>query len=203
MPRILAMNLLGNGLSDANQHEAELSVVETELAMKRRLGASEDSILVVQTNLACTYSKIGRNEQASQLERDIYHGRLKLNGEEHEKTLRAASNYTMGLETLQRYAEAKSLQRKIIPVARRVLGDSNDTTLRTRWMYAMALYDDPAAPLDDIREAVVTLEETERTAQRVFGGAHPLTKAIGRHLPLSRAALDARETPSPCQCSVS
>ncbi len=70
-------------------------------------------------------------------------------------------------------------------------------------MYAMALYDDPAAPLDDIREAVVTLEETERTAQRVFGGAHPLTKAIGRHLPLSRAALDARETPSPCQCSVS
>ena len=115
----------------------------------------------------------------------------------------AANNYADTLVGLDRFEEAKSLMRKTLPVARRVLGDSNDTTLRTRWMYAMALYDDPAAPLDDIREAVVTLEETERTAQRVFGGAHPLTKAIGRHLPLSRAALDARETPSPCQCSVS
>ena len=51
--------------------------------------------------------------------------------------------------------------------------------------------------LDDLREAVTTLEETERTARRVFGGAHPLTQEIEHHLRDARAALCARETPSP------
>ena len=48
-------------------------------------------------------------------------------------------------------------------------------TLKMRWNYARALCTDPAATLDDLREAVTTLEETERTARRVFGGAHPFT----------------------------
>ena len=55
---------------------------------------------------------------------------------------------------------------------------------------------DPGATLDDLHEAVNTLEETERTARRVFGGAHPLTEGIGEDLERSRAALRARETPS-------
>ena len=63
--------------------------------------------------------------------------------------------------------------------------------------YALALCNDPDATLDDVREAVTTLEEIERTARRVLGGAHPLTKALERHLGLARAALRARETPSP------
>ena len=36
--------------------------------------------------------------------------------------------------------------------------------------------------LDDRREAVTTLEDAERTARRVFGGAHPLTEGIGEDL---------------------
>jgi len=35
-----------------------------------------------------------------------------------------------------------------------------------------------ATTLDDLREGVTTLEETERTARRVFGGAHPLVLDI-------------------------
>ena len=59
--------------------------------------------------------------------------------------------------------------------------------------YAKALFKDPSATLDDLREAVTTLEETERTARRVFGGAHPLTAQIERRLPEARAVLGARE----------
>ena len=44
--------------------------------------------------------------------------------------------------------------------------------------YALALYKDDGATLDDLREAVTTFEETERTARRVFGGAHPLTEQL-------------------------
>ena len=48
--------------------------------------------------------------------------------------------------------------------------------------------------LDNLREAVATLEETERIARRVFGGAHPVTTGIERRLRNARAALAARET---------
>ena len=62
-------------------------------------------------------------------------------------------------------------------------------------MYATALYQDAGATLDDLREAVTSLEDSGRTARRVFGGAHPLTTAIGIFLRKARAARDARETP--------
>ena len=84
---------------------------------------------------------------------------------------------------------------KMIPVARRVLGDSHGYTLTMRKVYADALCKDPAATLDDLREAVATLVEIERTARRVLGGAHPTTVAIERNLKVSREVLRARETP--------
>ena len=52
---------------------------------------------------------------------------------------------------------------------------------------------DDDATLDDVCEAVETLEETERTARRVFGGAHPLVVDFERTLRDARAALAARE----------
>ena len=63
--------------------------------------------------------------------------------------------------------------------------------------YARALYKDDGATLDDLREAVTTLEDAGRIARRVFGKAHPLTEGIGEDLERSRAALAARETPPP------
>ena len=63
--------------------------------------------------------------------------------------------------------------------------------------YSVALYDDPAATLNDLDEAVTTLEETERIARRVLGGAHPTTTAVERRLQAARAALRAREATPP------
>ena len=159
--------------------------------MERRLGASEYNILVMQGNLAMTYARLGRVEHALQIERDIYRGRLKLNGEEHEDTLTAANNYANSLVYLRRFEEAKALLRKMIPVARRVLGECNQTTLMTRWNYAGAICNDTAATLDDLRDAVTTLEETEQTARRVLGGANPLVGEIETSLREARAALSA------------
>ena len=50
-----------------------------------------------------------------------------------------------------------------------------------------------AATLDDLREAVTTLEDVARTARRVLGGAHPITVDIGLTLQRARAGLRARE----------
>ena len=127
------------------------------------------------------------------MRRDVYSGRLKLNGREHDATLRAAINYASSLLGLDRFEQAKTLLRKTIPVAQRVLGEILDTTLRMRWTYAEALYEDPGATLDDLREAVTTLENAQRTARRVFGGEHPFTKGIEEALGHAQAALRARE----------
>ena len=87
--------------------------------------------------------------------------------------------------------------RKTIPLARRVLGESDRLTLKMWEIYAIALFSDPCATLDDLREAVTTLEDTERIARRVLGGAHPNTTGIEEALREARAALRAREAPSP------
>ena len=101
----------------------------------------------------------------------------------------------MTLKELKRFEEARTLLRKTVPVARRILGDTDSHTLNIRWGYAEALYLDDSATLDDLREAVANLEDVERIARRVFGGAHPTARAIGRSLREARAALRARETP--------
>ena len=187
------MQQLGNGLYVAEHYEDALSVQEAELAMERRVGADENSILATQTNLANSYATMGRLEEACQMERDIYRGRLKLHGEEHGVTLEVATNYAASLISLKRFEEAKSLLRKTMPVAQRTLGDSNSSTLRTRWTYADALYADPRATLDDLRESVTTLEDLERIARRVLGGTHPITEGIDFELQNARAALRARD----------
>ena len=86
--------------------------------------------------------------------------------------------------------------RKLMPVARRVLGECDDLTLTMRNVSAEALYKDSAATLDDLHEAVTTLEDAERISRRVMGGAHPTTNIIEVSLQQARAVLRARETPS-------
>ena len=100
---------------------------------------------------------------------------------------------------LKRFEETKALLRETIPIVRRVLGEGNRLALKMRWVYAKSLYKHDHATLDELQEAVTTLEEIERTARRVLGSAHPITVKIELSLQEARAALRARETPSPAE----
>ena len=62
--------------------------------------------------------------------------------------------------------------------------------------YAKALVLDDSTTVDDLCEAVTTLEDAERIARRVLGGAHPLVEHIEYALGRLGEALRARETPS-------
>jgi len=190
--RYLAMTELGIGLSEAEHHEDALTVQEAHLSTMRRLGVSQDNILAAQSNLANTYRMLGRFEEAVRMQRVAYYGLVRLYGEEHACALSEAGNYAGILLTQGRFDEAKSLSRKTVPVMRRVLGDSHELTLKIRWLYALALCRDPTATLDDLRESVTTLGDVERTARRVFGGAHPLVLQIEEALREAQAALHAR-----------
>ena len=190
--RRTAINVLGNGLSAAEHDEDALTVQEADLSIMRRIGADERNILATQGNLANTYQLLRRFEEALSIRRDVYSGYLKIYGEENIETILNANNYIVSLFNLQRFKEAKALQRKILPVTRRVCGENHEGTLKARLVYGETLYRDPSATLDDFREAVNTLEDTEQTARRVLGGAHPTTGLIERSLHRARAALRRR-----------
>jgi hypothetical protein len=183
------MSMLGNGLSAAGHHEDALCVREAELSLLRRLGGSKETMFVALGNLSHTYQMLGRHETALRIRREIYSGRLQLLGNQDCQTIFAAYNFAASLAKLQRFEEAKSLMRKTMPVARQVLGENHEDTLRLRWSYAVALYMSTDATLADIREAVATLEDTVRIAQRVLGGAHPLTAQVELGLRVSRKGL--------------
>ena len=83
--------------------------------------------------------------------------------------------------------------RKIMPVARRTLGEGHKLPLEMRKFYGKALYLDTGATLDELREAVTTLQDAERIARRVMGGTHPITESIEVGLLLAQAKLRSRE----------
>ena len=99
---------------------------------------------------------------------------LEVNGKEHEETLRAANNYAWGL------CKVSSTSKKPRHCCANDTGGATRSRERVaisrssmRWVYAQALYHDDSATLDDLREAVTTLEDAEPIARRVLGGAHP------------------------------
>ncbi len=191
-----AMGQLSNGLYGVNQYAEALSVQEALLSLHQRLGAPNSNYLALQSNLGASYARLGDLEKALHMQRDVYFGRLRLDGQQHRYTILAANNYANALLNLKRFEEAKALLRKTIPVARGGLGENHEYTFRLRKVYAETLYEDADATLDDLRAAVNTLEEIERTARRVLGGGKPLTVDIEAALRRARATLGVREMPS-------
>ena len=191
--RAMAMNQLANGLASANRLEESVSVKEANLSMLRRLGVPKEQVLAAQGSLAVTYQMCGRFDHASSMWQDVYSGILMVHGEEYPPTIQAASNYASSLAELKRYDEARSLLKKWMPIAQRVVGKSNELTLKMRVVYAAARYKAENATLDDLREAVTTLEEIQRTARRVFGGAHPFAVLVARDLQNAQRKITLQE----------
>ena len=130
------------------------------------------------------------------MRREVYSGRLKLQGEEHRDSLLAAEVLADSLLALRQFAELKSLLQKTTLVARRVLGEKHVDTLKMRWLYANALFEDDCATLDDLREAVETLGSVAPLWTRVFGPSHPDTPSVQRALEDARKVLAARASAS-------
>ena len=111
--------------------------------------------------------------------------------------------------TLDDLCEAVTTLAEIEGTARRVLGGAQpitqgiERTLRHAQAAlavgdAEALIMDDGATLDDLREAVSTLEDAERTTRRVFGSSHPLAVTLERDLRNARAILSVRANAPTC-----
>ena len=188
--RCCAMTTLGNGLADAKHYEDALSVGEAELAMIRRLGADKEDLLVTQSNLATTYSKIGRFEEALRMDRKVYAGFRSLFGNCDRRTLTAANNLVFQLQKQRKHAEAVKTLREPLSEARRAFGDDHDITLKLSSLLADSLVGTGTSPtVDDLREAIAIREDVCRRSRRLLGVSHPYTQIRQRALDGARSVL--------------
>ena len=156
-----------------------------------RDGVSSPELGVVHVSCLARQAKELKLNDACRLLRCVYSGHLKLQGEEHPKTLLAANNYATALRDLGRFEDAKSVMRNMMPVAQRVLGGGDEVTLTMRVNYAQMVCNDANSTLKDLNMALDTLEEIEPTVRRVFGISHPFTAIVEQTLQYSRAGLRA------------
>ena len=188
-----AMCGLANGLSEANLHEAALSVEEVRLSMLRRIGASEERVLISQGNLANTYEKLRRYETALQMKRDVYSGSLRLNGPVHKSTLIRALNLSTSLVDSGKFAEARAFMPDQMKLAKRVLGFDHIVTLDFQWGYSRAFINDEDVSARELAEVVLPiLGKAQETSQQVFGGKHPRTCNISQALTVTRKEIVRR-----------
>jgi hypothetical protein len=156
----------------------------------RRLGASEESMLIAQSNLAITYSLLGRSDEALLKFREVYAGEKSLFGSSDERMLSAANNLVHELQRQKKHAEAVSILREPLSEARRAFGDDHEMTLKLGSLLADSL----VAPgtertIDGLREAIAIREDVCKRSRRLLGGSHPQTQIRQRALDFARSAL--------------
>ena len=184
------MNLLGNGLHEAGSFEDALSVKEARLSLLRRLGAPEESMLIMRSNLAVTYSQLGRSDEALSNFREIYAGKKLLFGNSDQRTLSAANNLVHELQRQKKHAEAVTILREPLSEARRAFGDDHEMTLMLSSLLADSLVSAGTIPTaNDLREAIAIREDICKRSRRLLGSAHPNTQKRQRALDHARSAL--------------
>ena len=195
MARDYALTELVNGLKAGERYDEALAVCEVDLATMQRHGASEFNQLIAHTSIADCYEDLGRNEELLTKRRDIYERMVKLRGAADCDTLIDATRLADALILEGCYREARSFTAQQSRVARRVLGSESRDTLDLRVSYAISLYQDDVSRLN---EALAILVEVYQTARRVFGDAHPITRAVQEKLSEAREsqAVDAADAAS-------
>ena len=135
--------------------------------------------LNMKHNLARSYLKSGRLEEAARLFRLIYARNKVLVGATHYSTILAANQLACTLIGLGRYDQVKSLVLPLLRYGRKF-----------RLACAMALYRPAGASRGDIFEAVATFEEDVCKLRRVLGPSHPDTLEILRELDRASMTLE-------------
>ena len=176
-----------------------MRVREAVLAAELRTGAPEECILVSKSNLAISYTDLGREREALDLRREAYAGIARIRGPRDSYTLVLACNLALTLNKLGKQAEAKSFLRTPILDARRAFGDDHYITLDLccQLADAHARIFNESRDIEDLRMAVAIHEDISKRTRQIFGAAHPLTKSRQAHLEVIRSAFArAQENPS-------
>ena len=179
--RGLSLSLLASGLGGVGRHRERLDVLEVQMDLVRRLGASDAMCSEITTNLANCYAELGRHAEALELRQRVYDMDVaRFDGLTSKDTFISALNLATSLHFSGRGADAIKLLRKTVPEATRVIGPGSELTIMI--CATLAGYLARIGQLEELEEAVDLLEQTVGTAQRALGREHPTTRGIQSNL---------------------
>ena len=124
-------------------------------------------------------------QKAISIYRDVYGRYRALNGDAYPETINVALNFGRALYKDGDFSELKEVLRALLSV-QDVQGLHG---LQLRWLYANALRNAENATLDDLVEAVETLDDVSQKWRRMLGPQHPDYPAVENALNRTRQAL--------------
>ena len=181
----LAMSALGSALASNNKFDEGLVVYEALLAVEQREPGMNTRIPDVQGALASIYGRLGDTERALEMHRAVFSAKLKHPSKNIKGFVVTIQNLADSLMELGRFAEARDFLKSQIsilqqfpskyPEMKSLMGSDSEYMLILRETYTRTLFErrDPAPTNDDLREAIVILEDLVRRTRRVFGAGHP------------------------------
>jgi tetratricopeptide (TPR) repeat protein len=154
-----------------------------ELRVKAKGWRNPDT-LTSMGNLAETYSVLGENNKAKELQEKTLEVRRRVLGEEHPDTLTSMNNLASTYSALGENNKAKELEEKTLEVRRRVLGEEHPDTLKSMNNLAVTY-----GALGQHERAKELLELAYRGRYKILGPSHPDTIQAKENLDACLAAL--------------
>ncbi len=137
---------------------------------REHLGPNHPDTLNALNNLACTYSDLGRYQEALELNQKVYALRCKVLGKEHPDALASLTNLANTYNDLGQYQEAFALGEKVCALYFRVLGEAHPNALPSLHNLARTYND-----LGRHQEALDLGEKVYALHCKVLGEEHPDT----------------------------
>ena len=181
------MNLLWNGLQNAQKYEDALEVVKADLSIQERNGVPRHVYLATLGNMAQVLDELRRPDEAIRIYEDIYAQKLSLYESSDIEVIITAYNLGRALRHAGLGDEQKRLMDSTIPNARKSLGDDHELTLRCRQNAAAAvLYAEGSVSRSDFLQATKIVEDVLERCRRVFGPKHRVTLNVQKDLDYAR-----------------
>ena len=171
-----ALFLDADGKSSASESFEKIAVdIQTNI-----FGAEHPDTLTSMDNLALTYWRLGRIEEAVDLQEEVLEKRRQILGVEHADTLTSMNNLSITYRDQGKTAEAVDLQEEVLEKRRQILGVEHPDTLTSMSNLSLTYRDQGKTA-----EAVDLQEEVLEKHRQILGVEHPDTLTLMSNLSLT------------------
>ena len=134
------------------------------------MGSAHSDVLALQNNLATTYEKAGRLNEAITLFEQILSDRIRILGDKHPDTLASRNNLAYAYQSIGCFTEAISQLQQVLADSTGLLGDDHPQTLAARNNLAYAY-----VSAGNFTIATPIFEQLLADRIRILGEDHPHT----------------------------
>jgi len=144
------------------------------------MGSAHSDVLVLQNNLATTYEKAGRLNEAITLFEQVLTDRIRILGDKHPDTLASRNNLAGAYLAANRPEESIALYEQVLTDRIGILSDDHPDTLASRNNLAYAYQS-----IGCFTKAISQLQQVLADSIRILGEDHPRTLTARNNLAYS------------------